>query len=108
MTVEEVQSLIKAQSEGSFPKKHHKELKQLLIPPRKIPLMIRNVVDGRVKEQIINVWLVGREGDDDGYSIVMREDGEQFGLASTGFPNDKHLILTGWYGGTLPCAFLNM
>jgi len=52
-------------------------------------------------------WLVGQEDAADGYKIVMREDGKQFGLASAGFAHDKHRILVGWYG-TLLSAFLAM
>jgi len=53
------------------------------------------------------VWVVGQENSSNGYKIIMRDDGEQFGLASVGFPNDKHLILDGWYGSLLS-AFLAM
>jgi hypothetical protein len=55
----------------------------------------------------LNAWLVGQEGTADDYKIVMREDGKQFGLASVGFPHDKHLILVGWYSSLLS-AFLAM
>ena len=37
----------------------------------------------------------------DGYKIIMRDDGLQFGLASSGFPNDKDPISAGWYGSLL-------
>ncbi len=68
---------------------------------------MRTVRDGRVVDKEQFVWLVGREPVEDGYKIVMREDGLQFGLASSGFPGDKHPILAGWYGG-LVSAFLSM
>jgi hypothetical protein len=50
---------------------------------------------------------VGQENADDGYRIVMRDGGLQFGLATKGFSTDKYLFLTGWYGG-LKSAFLAM
>lgn len=50
---------------------------------------------------------MGREDSSDGYMIIMREDGMQFGLASKGFPSDPLLILTGWYGNLIS-AFLAM
>src|SRR5215472_4398786 len=42
-----------------------------------------------------------------GYKIVLRNDGSQFGLASNGFPHDKFPILLGWYGDLLT-TFLGM
>jgi hypothetical protein len=60
-----------------------------------------------LKDRIQDVWLVGKENANDGYRIVVREEDSQFGLASPGFGNDKHLILTGWYG-SLKAAFLAM
>jgi hypothetical protein len=37
-----------------------------------IPLTFRTVVDGRVQDETLNVWLVGQQGTADGYKIVMR------------------------------------
>ena len=109
MTFDEVQSLVRAQSTESLSvtNAHRIKLEQAIISPQIIPVTFRTVVDGRVKDQTLSVWLVGQEGAADGYKIVMREDGKQFGLASVGFPNDKHLILVGWYGSLLS-AFLAM
>jgi hypothetical protein len=45
-----------------------------------------------MQDQTLNVWLVGREDSSNGYKITMRDDGLQFGLASSGFPSDKYLI----------------
>ena len=109
MTFDEVQSLVRAQTAESLSvtNAHRIKLEQAIISPQRIPLIFRTVVDGRVKDLTLNVWLVGQEGIADGYKIVMREDGKQFGLASVGFAHDKHLILVGWYG-TLLSAFLAM
>ena len=86
---------------------HRITLEQALVPPQRISVIARLVKDGQMHDQELNVWLVGQERTRDGYRIIMREDGLQFGLASGGFPTDKHLVLVGWYGG-LVSAFPNM
>lgn len=60
-----------------------------------------------MEDKELSVWLVGQERRDDGYRIIMRDDRLQFGLASTGLPNDESLVLDGWYGDLLS-AFLSM
>ena len=70
-------------------------------------MIVRIVRNGEIKEHNEEVWLVGSEGPDRGYKIIMREDGLQFGLASPGFPRDKFPVFVGWYG-TLVSAFLAM
>ncbi len=86
---------------------HRINLKQALLKPGAISVIVRTVCDGRTKDHVESVWLIGKEGPADGYMIVMREDGTQFGLASSGFAEDKHPVLSGWYG-TLKSAFLSM
>jgi hypothetical protein len=109
MTLDEVQSLVRTQiaKSSGVTNAHQLKLEQAIVSPQKIPLVFRTVLDGCVKDETLHVWLVGQEGTPDGYKIVMREDGKQFGLASGGFAHDKHLILVGWYG-TLMSAFLAM
>ena len=109
MTLDGVRALVRAQSAEnlSVTNAHRIKLEQAIISPQTISLIFRTVVDGRVKDQTLNAWLVGQEGTADDYKIVMREDGKQFGLASVGFPHDKHLILVGWYSSLLS-AFLAM
>jgi hypothetical protein len=108
MTFDEVQSLVREQSAGSLSViAHGIKLQQALISPRRISLIFRNVVDGKVEDETLDAWLVGQEGTADGYRIVMREDGKQFGLAMEGFPHDEHLVLVGWYGSLLS-AFIGM
>lgn len=87
---------------------HRIKLEQAIIPPQRIPLIIRVVAAGHLKNDISEAWLVGQEDPGDGYKIVMQEDGKQFGLASVGFPKDEHLVLVGWYGSGLLLAFLAM
>jgi hypothetical protein len=109
MTVEEVRAFVHEQSKDHLTttNEHHITLKQALIPPQRILLIARQVRDGHLKDEKLNAWLLGQEKAADGYRIVLCEDGSQFGLASTGFKADEHLVLTGWYGSLLS-AFLNM
>jgi hypothetical protein len=107
--VDEVQSLVHSQSAGNLNvvNGHRLTLELALVPPEEITVIWRNVVDGRVKEQELHVWVIGQENSGNGYRIVLREDGNSFGLAARGFPNDKYLSLVGWYGPLLS-AFLAM
>jgi hypothetical protein len=109
MTVEEIEDLMRLQVGGGFGTNndHGINLRQALVPPQRISVIARIVQDGRVKDEKLDVWLVGQEPSSDGYRIILRDDGLQFGLASSGFPTDKYPILVGWYGG-LMSAFLSM
>lgn len=109
MTVYEVTERVRLQSRSDLDitNDHRITLKQALVPPQKITIIERSVRNGKLKDREITVWLVGQEDSSDGYKIILREDGLQFGLASKGFPSDPHLILTGWYGG-MRSAFLAM
>ncbi len=109
MTVGEIEELMRLQVGSGFAttNDHGTNLRQALVPPQRISVIARTVQDGRVNDQMQNVWLVAQEHSSDGYKIILRDDGLQFGLASSGFPTDKHPILVGWYGG-LMSAFLNM
>jgi len=109
MTIEEVRALVRAQSTKSLTASndHGINLEQALVAPQRISVIARQVKDGRMNDDTLNVWLVGQENPTDGYRIVMREDGSQFGLASSGFPNDEYLVLAGWYGD-LVSTFLSM
>jgi hypothetical protein len=109
MTVEEVRALISIQSVGNLNtvNDHRITLKDALVAPRTISVIARQVRNGHMKDENLTVWLVGQENRPDGYKIVLREDGSQFGLASNGFLNDKAPILVGWYGDLLT-TFLGM
>jgi hypothetical protein len=109
MTADQVRELIRVQSADNLTttNDHRISLHQALVTPQRISAMARQVANGRLKDQTLNVWLVGREDSSDGYKIIMRDDGLQFGLASSGFPNDNDPILVGWYGSLLS-AFLSM
>lgn len=108
MTTEEVQALVRIESAenlGAF--NHSITLKDALVAPRLISVIARDVRNGRVKDENLTVWLVGQEKGTDGYKIILREDGSQFGLASHGLAHDKAPILAGWYGNLLT-TFLGM
>ncbi len=72
-----------------------------LVPPKTLTVILRTKKNGRLRDEKLHVWLVGQESSPDGYKIIVRDDGQQFGLASTGFASDKHLILVGRYGSLL-------
>ena len=109
MTVGEVGALVRSQANGKLDtvNDHRFTLKDALVAPRKISVVARQVRNGRVKDEKLTVWLVGEEKRLDGYKIILREDGSQFGLASKGMPLDEELVVTGWYGGLL-ATFLGM
>ena len=109
MTTDQVRELIRVQSADNLTttNDHRISLQQALVTPQRISVIARLVGEGRMQDQTLNVWLVGREDSSDGYKIIMRDDGLQFGLASSGFPTEKYLILVGWYGSLLS-AFLSM
>jgi hypothetical protein len=102
MTVEQVQALVRAQSAGNLAavNGHRVTLEHALVAPQMISVVARQV-EGRVKDESIDVWLVGQENRPEGYKSILHEDGSQFGLASVGFPHDRSAILVGWYGDLL-------
>jgi hypothetical protein len=110
MTLDEVQSLVRVQSVQSLSaiNDHRITLANALVPPKALTVIWRATENGRLKDEELHVWLVGQEDSSpDGYKIILRDDGKQYGLASSGFPSDKHLILVGWYGSLLS-AFMAM
>jgi hypothetical protein len=79
---------------------HHVDLRRALVHPRKITVIERNVRNGKLRDRTLTVWLVlvERTEREEGYRIVMKEEGPMFGLASEGLPEDDRLVLCGWYG----------
>jgi hypothetical protein len=107
MTAGEVQSLVREEADSlSVTNVSKILLEQVIIRPERISLISRTVSDGSLEDVVLDAWLVGQEDSADGYEIVMQDDVRQFGLAAAGFPADKHLVLVGWYGSSLPSAFL--
>jgi hypothetical protein len=109
MTLDEVKEKIRLQTANglAITNDHRITLRQALVTPQKIVVIERTVQNRLLKDRAIEVWLVGQEPKPDGYKIIMREDGSNFGLASAGVPTDPHPVLTGWYG-SLISAFIGM
>jgi len=109
ITVQDVKALVHSQYADNLnaANGHHVALKDAIIEPRRILLITRQVIDGQSKDELSTVWLVGQENEIDGYKIILRSDGSQFGLATNGFSHDKALVLAGWYSDLL-AAFLGM
>jgi hypothetical protein len=79
---------------------HGVDLRKALVPPRPIKVTQRLVEGGRVRDTVIETWLVLIEKPESGkgHRIVASSDGSRFGLASEGGAADPHLVLCGWYG----------
>jgi hypothetical protein len=109
MTAEQVRVLVAVQSAPNLTtvNDHRITLEGALVEPRIISVIARHVKDASTNDENLNVWLVGQEDRADGYKIVLREDGSQFGLAAQGFPHDELPVLVGWYGN-LVTTFLSM
>jgi hypothetical protein len=101
-TAGQIKALVKEHIAGRWDESNHHgvDLRTCLVPPVKIPVILRGVVKGKIKDEIMQVWLVLEENPKtkDGYKIVFDEGRSLFGLASEGFPTDQHLVLTGFYG----------
>lgn len=89
--------------EGDLTEDERFRLHRMLTPPEEVSVIFRTVA---AEDQVLRLWLVGREPGEDGYRLVLRDDG-MFGLAGTGFPTDEYLILVGFYGD-LVFTFKNM
>jgi hypothetical protein len=68
-----VRELIRVQSADNrrTTNDHRISLKQSLVTPQRISVIARQVADGRLQDQTLNVWLVGQEDSSDGYKIIM-------------------------------------
>jgi len=109
VTSEEVRVFIHEQCKENLTttNDHSINLEQSLVPPQRITIITRRIKDGRAIDEKLSVWLVGQESSADGYRIIMRDDGSQFGLVSSGFAHDECPVLVGWYGD-LRTTFLSM
>jgi hypothetical protein len=102
MNAYQVRELVEAQiGDGWATTNHHGvDLRSALVTPEKIKVIERSVRSGKLRDRLVEVWLVLVEKTDagTGYKIVFREQEAMFGLASEGFPKDEYLVLCGWYG----------
>lgn len=100
MTASEIEKLVRDSIGDAWDatNAHKVNLRKALVTPRPIKLIQRLVRKGKLKDSVIDGWLVLIEDAEGGYRIVADQDGQHFGLASEGSANDKHLVLCGWYG----------
>ena len=102
MNADEIRDLVWSQLSSAWDTSnaHGVNLQQALVPPEPITVIERTVRDGRMVDRLVDVWLVLVEDakSGTGYRVVAAKDGSLFGLATKGFPGDKHLVLCGWYG----------
>jgi len=62
-------------------------------------MILRSIRNGKFKDSYVSVWIVLQESPvDEGYVIFYDDECNQFGLASSGFPDDQHLVICGYYG----------
>jgi hypothetical protein len=102
MTDKEVAGIVRQQigDNWSQPNRHEVNLARSLVSPTTIHVIARHVEDGRVRDEVIRVWLVFEERivERNGYKIVFDENARRFGLVSPESPSDAAPILCGWYG----------
>jgi hypothetical protein len=79
MTLDEVRSLVRAQSMQSLSttNEHRITLANALVPPKALTVIWRTTKNGRLRDEELQVWLVGQESSPDGYKIIVRDDGQQ-------------------------------
>ena len=78
---------------------HGVNLRSALVKPSRTKMILRLVRNGNIEDSTLEVWIVLRElPAGDGYSIVYDDVCDQFGLASAGFPEDRHPMIVGYYG----------
>jgi hypothetical protein len=78
---------------------HRVDLRTVLVKPSRTTMILRLVRNGKIKDSTVDVWLVLQESrTGDGYFIFYDDERNQFGLASSGFADDRHLVIDGYYG----------
>ena len=86
MTPEEVRQCVESQIGDRWDETnaHGVDLRKCLVPPRKVKMINRKVVKGKLKDSVVEVWIVLEEtpGDPKGYTILFDEEDRSFGLAS--------------------------
>jgi hypothetical protein len=102
MNAQSVRKLVESQIGDSWSTTNHHgvDLRTAVVTPQKITVIERTVRNGKLRDHLVNVWLVLIENPEleTGYRIVLRDTDKMFGLASEGFPGDERLVLCGWYG----------
>ena len=85
MTASEVLSLVRSQIAEDLTAKAEQRIafERMMLSAQ--VASVRAVGTPPLEDEELNVWLIGEEAPE-GYTIIMQNDGEQFGLAATGFP----------------------
>jgi hypothetical protein len=75
-------------------------LRDSLVPPRRMKFIERFVHKGRVTDTIVDAWLVLEERPKtcDGYKVIYDDRMNSFGLASPGWDTDQYPSVDGFYG----------
>src|SRR2546430_5326263 len=102
MNAEQINELVRSQIGDAWDttNAHGVDLREALVPPKRITVIERLVRNGKIHDRLVDVWLVliEQQKSASGYRIVASLDGSTFGLASEGFPSDRHFVLCGWDG----------
>ena len=78
---------------------HGVDLRSALVTPSRTTMILRLVRNGKIQDSAVDVWIVLRESaDGGGYTIFYDDARDEFGLASEGFPGDRHSVVCGYYG----------
>jgi len=78
---------------------HGVNLRTALVSPYKTRMTNRLVQKGKIKDSVVEVWVVlEEEPRGDGYIIFFDENYGNFGLATKGFKTDQYPVICGYYG----------
>jgi len=101
MNARDVRKLVVDQIAGRWDEtnSHRVNLRSAIVMPSQTKMTLQLVRNGKIKDTTVEVWIVLRElPEGDGYVIFYDDARDQFGLASAGFPDDRHPIIDGYYG----------
>jgi hypothetical protein len=102
VTASEVTALVSDQigDRWSETNLHGVNLRDSLVPPKRMRFIHRQVQSGKVVDSALDAWLVLEERPTtrDGYKIIYDEQQKMFGLASPGWDTDPHPSVDGFYG----------
>ena len=112
MNAESIKRIVESQIGGEWGATnwHSVDLRRSIVAPTRNIVIERDIRDGRIADRTVDAWLVLVEKPEtkSGYRIVASSDGSKFGLATEGFPEDKHLVLCCGWDGDFMTTFLGM
>ncbi len=101
MTVPEVRKLVLKQIGEAWEETnaHGVDLRSAVVEPRRTRMIDRQVLKGKIKDSLVDVWIVLEElPNGGGYTVFYDDERAEFGLASDGLSEDEHLVICGYYG----------